>query len=130
MVPFKPKTDLGAWSFLWMILLFSVFLIFTIWSLGIVIKKWRRAGEVRWSGVYELMMQQPYYAEIRTLSPGIYSESEIDVALRLRHLTKSIRKLKRSTYLQELNRMQPGFIQIYKSKSWLKSTTYKINESR
>lgn len=130
MVPFKPKTDLGAWSYLWMILLFSVFLIFTIWFLGIVIKKWRRAGEVRWSGVYELMMQQPYYAEIRTLSPGLYSESEIDVALRLRHLTKSVRKLKRSTYLQELNRMQPGFIEIYKSKSWLRSTTYKINESR
>lgn len=113
-----------------MIIVFSLVLVALIWFLGAVIKKWRRSGELRWSGVYDLMMQQPYYAEIRTLSPGIYTESEIDVTLPLRHLTKSIRKLKRSTYLHELNRMQPGFIEIYKPKSWFKSTTYKINTLR
>jgi hypothetical protein len=127
MAPLRSKSDFGAWSILWMILLFSAILIFSIWFLGVAIKKWRREGEVRWSRVYELMMQQPYYAQIRTLSAGIYSESEIDVALRIRHLTKSIRKLKRSTYLLELNRMQPGYIEIHKPKSWLKSTTYRIN---
>ena len=129
-LPIKASSGFGAWSIIWMIIVFSLVLVALIWFLGAVIKKWRRSGELRWSGVYDLMMQQPYYAEIRTLSPGIYTESEIDVTLRLRHLTKSIRKLKRSTYLHELNRMQPGFIEIYKPKSWFKSTTYKINTLR
>ena len=119
-----------TWKIVLMIFVFSVILIVMIWLLGEFIKKWRRAGEVKWSGVYELMMQQPYYAEIRTLSPGVYSESEVDVALRLRHLTKSIRKLKRSTYMQELNRMQPGFIEIHQPKSWFRPTMYKINSLR
>jgi len=76
------------------------------------------------------MRQQPYYADIRTLSPGLYTESEIDVALHIRHLTKSVRKLKRSTYLQELNRMQPGFMEVIISDNWLRNNTYKINKLR
>ena len=130
MVPFKASSDIKGWSVLWKILLFSMLLVGIMWLLAALLKNWRRAGEMRWSRVYDLMRQQPYYADIRTLSPGLYTESEIDVALHIRHLTKSVRKLKRSTYLQELNRMQPGFMEVIISDNWLRHNTYKINKLR
>lgn len=42
---------------------------------------------------------------------GIYSEKELDIALRIYHLPKDVRVLKRSQMLFAINQMKPGFIE-------------------
>lgn len=126
--PVSNKEKRQDYSTILMILTFTIGLSLLTWLIGKGITHWQRTGENRWSDVYELMKNEPYYAEIRTLYPGNYSESEIDIALRIRHLTRSVRKLKRSTYLHELNRMQPGFITVENAKGVFKSPIYTIHK--
>ena len=128
MQPIDRSVKRSDFSIIWVILIFTLCLTVLAWLIGLGIKYVRRTGENRWTETYEMMKNEPYYAEIRTLQPGDYSESEIDIALRIRHLNRAVRKLKRSTYLFELNRMQPGFITVNIAGGMFKSSTYTINK--
>jgi len=115
-------------SIIYIILCFAIGIVLIIWVTGKAVEKFTRLREIRWANAYDLLKQEPYYAEIRMLNTGIYSEKEIDLAFRIRHMQKSVRNLKRSTYIQELNRMQPGFIETVKSTPFAKHVYYEINK--
>ena len=130
LVPYRGIEDKNSskQSIIYIILGFALGVVLIIWGTGKAIEKWTRLREIRWAGAYDLLKHEPYYAEVRTLSPGIYSEKEIDLAFRIRHMPKAVRNLKRSTFIQELNRMQPGFIEIVKSSPLARNIYYEIKK--
>jgi hypothetical protein len=51
------------------------------------------------------------YPELRRLTDGVYSEKEIDLLLRIEHLPRIVRNVKRSKLLFEINEQFPGYIE-------------------
>lgn len=51
------------------------------------------------------------YPGLRRLTDGIYSEKEIDLLLRIEHLPRIVRNVKRSKLLFEINEQFPGYIE-------------------
>ncbi len=127
LVPIDKKEGFVPMENVWIIGIGTAILVLLFWFLGKLFLTGKSLLKSRWSKVYDVMNQQPYFAAIRTLSPGIYSEKEIDIVLRIVHIPKHIRKLKRITLLEELNRLQPGFIEKYPAEKEGTSRSYRIN---
>jgi len=51
------------------------------------------------------------YPQLRRLTDGVYSEKEIDLLLRIEHLPRIVRNVKRSKLLFEINEQFPGYIE-------------------
>lgn len=51
------------------------------------------------------------FPELRRLTDGVYSEKEIDLLLRIEHLPRIVRNVKRSKLLFEVNEQFPGYIE-------------------
>lgn len=126
--PIASGLDLSQNRMIWYIFFVALAVGLFIWIINKGVFHWRLSRKNRWNGVYQQMKHEPYYGDIRTLTPGIYSELEIDIALRIIHISKPLRRLKRSTYMEELNRMQVGFITRISTHGLRRKAQYEIGQ--
>lgn len=128
LVPIKSSKPWFRDMLLW-IMVFIVILVFAlIWVFSRSSRWVSEFQKYRWNGVYRSLKHEPYYADIRTMSSGNYSQQDIDVALRIAHFSPQIKRLKRSVYIEELNRMQPGFIEKVARANIFSKPKYKLNK--
>ena len=66
----------------------------------------------KWKNIYEeLGDDQHVFRNIQSLTSGLYTEKELDIALNIIHLPNDVRNIKRSRLMFIVNDDLPGFIQ-------------------
>ncbi len=80
-------------------------------GLGVYILAGRKRKSQKLQKYYELLDKTEVdYRVVRRLTDGDYSEKEIDLLLKIEHLPKMIKNVKRSKLLFEINEQFPGYI--------------------
>jgi hypothetical protein len=82
----------------------------------------------KWKNIYEeLGDDQHVFRNIQSLTSGLYTEREFDIALNIIHLPKDVRNIKRSRLMFIVNDDLPGFIQKEKNDKSPDVWLYRIN---
>lgn len=82
----------------------------------------------KWKNIYEeLSDDQHLFRNIQSLTSGLYTEKELDIALNIIHLPKDVRNIKRSRLMFIVNDDLPGFIQKEKNDENPDDWLYRIN---
>ena len=82
----------------------------------------------KWKNIYEeLGDDQHVFRNIQSLTSGLYTEKELDIALNIIHLPKDVRNIKRSRLMFIVNDDLPGFIQKEKNDKSPDDWLFKIN---
>ena len=82
----------------------------------------------KWSNFYkEIGETEHVFRNIQSLTTGLYTEKELDIALNIIHLPKEVRNIKRSRLVFIVNDDLPGFIQKEKNEKSQDEWLYRIN---
>jgi len=82
----------------------------------------------KWKNIYEeLGDDQHVFRNIQSLTSGLYTEREFDIALNIIHLPKDVRNIKRSRLMFIVNDDLPGFIKKEKNDKSLDDWLFRIN---